>query len=96
MAFLESCRARGLDVMLVYGELQASRQDGRLLTDKDREYLRSIKEDLIAEIKALTAGPRISFAALIEDRVLKEKLSTGVSFSPPGSSPGPIPSAGQG
>ena len=55
---LRVARADGLDVFLYFGKLNARRTDG-LLTASDKSFLTKHKDELIKELKNLTAGIKI-------------------------------------
>ena len=67
MRLLKMAWSEGLEVFLYDNRLNARRADCSL-TDGDKRFLKLHKIELIAEIKNLTKGQRVSFDQFLEDR----------------------------
>jgi len=67
---LKKCWRQGVEAFLFFGEFTAHRVDKTPLTESDRIFIRMNKKEIIAEIKSIPDGVRISFDKFLLDRGL--------------------------
>ena len=59
MMTLKKCWQRGIEPFLFFDEFNAHRIDGAPLTDSDRIFIRMNKNEIMEEIRGISAGIRI-------------------------------------